>query len=380
MVLRHTAAAVSEETLRKKCMARLPLLSPEITSLMTRPDASMLETWSGSTWVKLTREAVGGSDPTGGGSDPTDAWCVQCTACGMLMGKWKWGNLLRHHKSRKHQFAVLNAIGVNVEGLTAVPGAPTASAFAQVWKELRAGAARIGTESLGCDRGKIWRMMCCLGEAAFMMDRRFLKDKGTIAAIHRDEKNGRLQLDYTACNTKLETRAGTMGIMDNQGGTFGIVATTKEVFERFWTDIHGVFDIEGYNSFRNAVELINTDAAPDEIAAAREQSMPSAPQLRTALTPNVRVIARDRAHGSQRQAARAAETRMPMQHLGMHSCVTLACTQAMHSERMGITAVHAHAPTHIRTCMHMYARRTCSMPTLLACAGCCRRRGTATRC
>ena len=87
--------------------------------------------------------------------------------------------------------------------------------------------------------------------------------------------------------------------MDNQGGAFGIVATTTEVFERFWTDIHGIFDSEGYNSFRNAVELINTDAAPDEIAAAREQSMPSAPQLRTALTPNVRAIARDRAHGSQ---------------------------------------------------------------------------------
>ena len=88
--------------------------------------------------------------------------------------------------------------------------------------------------------------------------------------------------------------------MDNQGGTFGIVATTKEVFERLWTDIHGIFDSEGYNSFRNAVELINTDAAPDEIAAAREQSIPSAPELRAALTPNVRAIARDRAHGSQR--------------------------------------------------------------------------------
>ena len=68
--------------------------------------------------------------------------------------------------------------------------------------------------------------MCCLGEAAFMMDRRFLTDEGTIVAIHRDEKTGRLQLDCTACNTNLETRARTMGIMDNQGGAFGIVATT----------------------------------------------------------------------------------------------------------------------------------------------------------
>ena len=152
-------------------------------------------------------------------------------------------------------------------------------------------------------------MLYCLGEAAFMMDRRFLKDAGVIVALHRDEVNGCLQLDYTACRTNLDTRAGVLGIMDNQGGTFGIVATTKEVFERFWTDIHGIFDSEGYNSFRNAVELINTDAAPDEIAAAREQSIPSAPELRAALTPNVRVIARDRAHGSQRQSAHAAVSR-----------------------------------------------------------------------
>ena len=107
----------------------------------------------------------------------------------------------------------------------------------------------------------------------------------------------------------MDTRAGLLGIMDNQGGTFGIVATTKEVFERFWTDIHGIFDSEGYNSFRNAVELINTDAAPDEITAAREQSIPLAPELCAALTPNVRVIARDRAHGSQRQSTHAAVSR-----------------------------------------------------------------------
>ena len=97
--------------------------------------------------------------------------------------------------------------------------------------------------------------------------------------------------------------------MENQGGTFGIVAMTKDVFQRCWTDIHGIFDSEGYNSFRSAVELINTDAAPDEIAAAREQSIPSAPELCAALTPNVRVIARDRAHGSQQQSVHAAVSR-----------------------------------------------------------------------
>ena len=146
--------------------------------------------WAGSWWLR-PQDAVGGSDPTGtGGSDPAHAWRVQCTACGMRMGKLKWGNLQRHHKSQTHRAAVLKTIGVKPDNLTAVPGAPSASDFAQVWKELRAGAARIARESVGCDRGKLWRMLCCLGEAAFMMDRRFLKDAGVLVAIHRDEVNG----------------------------------------------------------------------------------------------------------------------------------------------------------------------------------------------
>ena len=55
-----------------------------------------------------------------------------------------------------------------------------------MWKALRAGAAGAGADPVGCARGKIWRMMCCIGEAAFVQDRKFLKDEGIIAAIHRD--------------------------------------------------------------------------------------------------------------------------------------------------------------------------------------------------
>ena len=45
-----------------------------------------------------------------------------------------------------------------------------------------------------------------------------------------------MQVDFTASNRQLHVRAGTMGIVDNKGGTFGIVQTTKEIFEQFWTD------------------------------------------------------------------------------------------------------------------------------------------------
>ena len=51
-----------------------------------------------------------------------------------------------------------------------------------------------------------------------------------------------------------------------------------------------------------AVELVNTDAAADEVAAPREQSRPSLPNVHAALTPHVKVVARDRAHGAHRLA------------------------------------------------------------------------------
>ena len=62
-------------------------------------------------------------------------------------------------------------------------------------------------------------MMCCMAECMFAMDRKFLKTPGEIVvAMHRDEKNGRLQIDLTACNQKLATRSGTMGIVANERG------------------------------------------------------------------------------------------------------------------------------------------------------------------
>ena len=141
-----------------------------------------------------------------------------------------------------------------------------------------------------------------MAEAMYAADRAFLKQAPgeTVIAIHRDEKDGRLQVDFTACDRKLGVRAGTMGIIHNKGGTLGIVQSTKEIFQRFWTDMSGIFDVNGYNQFRMAVELVNTDAAPDEIAAAREQSRPSLPEVHAALTPTVKVVARDRAYGAQR--------------------------------------------------------------------------------
>ncbi len=273
----------------------LPYVTEDVRGMLKNQNVA--EAWSGRSWLKVP-EVPSGSVTSKGVQ-------LQCEACGCVLRikAWKWCNLIRHQKSKPHLRAVLGKLGVDGRDLAPVPGAPSASSFAAVWKEFRSGKSpRQGCEDVGC-RGKVWRMLCCLAEAMYALDRSFLKRSpgDTVVAIHRDEKNGRLQVDFTASDRELRTRAGTMGIIDNKGGTLGIVDSTKEIVERFWTDVSGSFDENACNNFRHAVELVNTDAAPDEVAACREQSRPSMPELRVALTPNVKVVARDRAHGSQRR-------------------------------------------------------------------------------
>eukprot|EP00971_Amphidinium_carterae_P244024 4845615-Amphidinium_carterae.1 len=75
--------------------------------------------------------------------------------------------------------------------------------------------------------------------------------------MHRDEKSGRLQVDFTASDQSLHVRCGVLGIMGNQGGTLGIVDTTRNIMKRFFTDIHGCFCETAFKKFAEAVELIN---------------------------------------------------------------------------------------------------------------------------
>ncbi len=278
------------QTKERMALAReyLPYLTADfVKEGLTRAD------WQGGTWVM-----------------PVDHSKWKCSVCGLIFKTWKWGNLVRHHNSAGHRRRVVQGIAAATGSDRAakqlpldLPGAPSLKAFASVWQRIRQGnSANQGCDGVGC-RGKVWRMMCCIAECMFAMDRKFLKGNGTpgeiVVAMHRDEKNGRLQIDFTACNQKLATRSGTMGIVANEGGMLGIINSSSTLMTRFWTDISGTTDSDGLQRFRLAVEVINTDAAADEIAAANEQSRPSCTS--TALTPNVKLIARDRAHASQRR-------------------------------------------------------------------------------
>ena len=299
-------------------MARAPLLLPYVPAqIMKRLGTDDAEAWLGKSWLM-----------------PSKNRGFFCEACRWyakqqqqvhanfkarvfridskkLHGKsLKLSNLMRHHQSASHLQAVVARVqqqsgavgGLDLTAAIDFPGAPGREEFRKVWKALRDGQAPSRRMESGCQPGKVRRMLTCLGEAMFQMDRAFLEQPGVVFAMHRDEKSGRLQIDFTACDQALRVRSGVLGLLGNEGGTLGIVATTRAIMKQFFTDIHGRFSETGFKQFAAAVELINTDAAPDEIAACREQSKPSL-QCMPALTPNIKVVARDKAHGSQRPAA-----------------------------------------------------------------------------
>ena len=104
-----------------------------------------------------------------------------------------------------HTQGVLQILGVDGKSLTHATGAPSAASFASVWRSLRCGTApRQGHERAG-HRHKARRMLCCLAEAMYAADSAVLKQAPgeSVVAIHRDEKDGRFQVDFTASNRQL---------------------------------------------------------------------------------------------------------------------------------------------------------------------------------
>ena len=139
----------------------------------------------------------------------------------------------------------------------------------------------------------------------------FLKRGEPVITLHRDERKQRVMIRFTAANQALEVRRGCLGIAWNEGGARGITAATETIINEFFSprlspprlsggrtkavvecaidDAHKV----DARDFCHRVELINVDAAPDELL--------SADMGRTSgLTPRARLVARDKSHGARR--------------------------------------------------------------------------------
>ena len=216
------------------------------------------------------------------------------------MDTFKSDRLARHAESRGHQNKVKILLGLQGD----LHGPPTAEAFAKVWDELRSGSSgRRGLKEVGAAK-KLRRMFWCLWESMKALDRDFLLSDGTVIALHRDERRQRIQVRFSATNNHLETRVGGLGIEWNEGGAYGINKATEKIVMDFCTPLLGKpgssapCDTLAMKNILSKVEVVNVDAAPDELAAAFEAQHSTAKE--SAIMPHGRFTVRDKSHGARR--------------------------------------------------------------------------------
>ena len=293
----ETRKATVKHDVVKPSQAKTLVKARQVLPLVTKPlsvgcDEVLLRGWQGRSWL----EAAEGDS-------------YVCRACVMhakgksalatpgMVTSVKWGNFRRHAQGKLHEACVRKLLGAkNAE----LPGAPTTRQFQELWKAIRQGRSAQKQEN---SKTKALDMLWCLYEAMRLKDEEFLTQPGVVIALHRDERNRVIQCDFTAASSDLSTRSGVLHCAFNQGGAAGVLQGTKEIVRAALTSLDKQVKHGSENALRKAVELVCIDAAPDEVAASNEGHRPSFQDLQP-YTPNLRWIARDKAHGLHKLRAR----------------------------------------------------------------------------
>ena len=245
--------------------------------------------------------------------------CIVCCAKGLhsVFGTFSWrgaGNanvlktskLLRHHASKEHERAVAAYFGIDSSF-----GAPPAEDMREQLCTLMQGKpVDHGTKS----RAMTW----CLGEAVLDIDREFVRRAKTIS-LCRDDRAQRLLMRFYGATARLDVRSGVLGIgaaHREKPDADGLVAATKQVLEQFCTPrkeapTHGDgpygvvgarnMDMKLLNHLKSIIEVIAVDEEAAELKAAdigrgrRSSVADLAP-----ITPNLKFVTRDKAHGFRR--------------------------------------------------------------------------------
>jgi len=228
--------------------------------------------------------------------------------------KPKLSVLVRHHKSREH----LSNVRTYLKSDFGPSGKPTATApprerFIKLWNHIKTGSIRNGLSEVG-GRGKCERTLFILFEATLAIDRTFLKT-ATCVGLQRDECKGHLVIRFRAANQDLKFRQGLLGKAKGFGsGAKAINAATKSALTEFCTPMNDCpktikqekknrCDEALFEHMRHSIEMMNTDAADDEMLASvlsRHEGHGIAGEDTEALLPNNRLTIKDKTHASRR--------------------------------------------------------------------------------
>eukprot|EP00448_Togula_jolla_P000412 CAMPEP_0170614514 /NCGR_PEP_ID=MMETSP0224-20130122/24848_1 /TAXON_ID=285029 /ORGANISM="Togula jolla, Strain CCCM 725" /LENGTH=272 /DNA_ID=CAMNT_0010940191 /DNA_START=147 /DNA_END=965 /DNA_ORIENTATION=- len=224
--------------------------------------------------------------------------CVLCSVNGPKLTGNQLSHVLRHRATLQHQ---KHAQGHHKAALAL--DAPSVDAFITVYVEARKGhAASQAIENVG-KRRKIKRMRFCLAEAHRAMDRRFLRS-ATAISLMRDMRKSRLMIRFVVVSAKLEVRRGLLGIHRNFGHSARDILRATSIILRRAATVCGnsccsFVDMALLRHIRRQVVMICTDSAADEMLAAEMMRQSIASDM-AVLTPNPRVVLRDKAHSSRR--------------------------------------------------------------------------------
>ncbi len=245
----------------------------KVLPMVTAPDAEAREAWEKASphvrfWVgKSWLQRVGGSfgciacsSVRGRPGDPAKEHLKQNSYSLGEVSILKAANAKRHQRSAGHRACVSLFLGLPADGALHAPGVES---FRSVWAALREGQARGGELAQIGAKDKLLFMRDCLYHGLQSQDIAFFAQPGVICSLQRDERDNLLQVDYSACSPNLVVRSGTLGVAARKDESINVV--TRKIIERAFRQ-----SATGVARFLDAVHVICSDAAADEIRAAKD--------------------------------------------------------------------------------------------------------------
>ena len=221
-------------------------------------------------------------------------------------------NLKRHHLSSFHNNNVQRLMGRSI-----ALKAPPESQFLRVWDELSKGVAPHSVDVDNMKADKVYRMVFCLSEALYSMDREFAKN-AVGGSIRRDESDGRLLLYFSLVGKDLQCRSGMLGVRKGFGtSASAITAATWDLVQRFATPCFAVskfllpkhepvcqqapsLDQSLCEHFANVQRQMVIDAAADEQLSVQQMMEQKKPNSNDRLFPNLNLVTHDHSHATAR--------------------------------------------------------------------------------
>ena len=212
-------------------------------------------------------------------------------------------NFQKHEGSRHHVAAVQSFL----EGTIDVSmNAPSEQEFSDLCDRILAGR---GT----CSTPKDVAMTYCVSEGILSVSQGRVEQAESIA-LFRDERIARLAIRFRAVSKDLDVHSGVLGQERDYGtGARNLTLATGRVMKRFCSRFHGppgkakrrgFVKKKLFKHLRYAVTTITTDSAADEMLCAEMMRSSSLSAMRRRLTPKLKFVIRDRAHGSKRLVSR----------------------------------------------------------------------------